>query len=209
MQSGIRWAGRSQVRESFVGQVENCEFVQEKSDHKQRSDVTPIFKANLFCTKGMYYLVKLKYTFRTKSFLLLHGSQIVKGAPLKGSCSCQMRGSLDQRGSHAHGEDAFGLYPGALVQSTSVGAGGRQISKGVSVSCWPPGPISSLISIDLPHCLLPPGSPTASGANLGIALACLTVVGMCLAQELFFQILHPVQCLAQGKHTANTCGINK
>lgn len=157
MQSGIRRAGRSQVKESFVGQVENCEFVQ-KSDHKQRSDMTPIFKANLFCTKGMYYLVKLKYTFRTKSFLLLHGSQIVKGAPLKGSCSCQMRGILDQRGSHAHGEDV-GLYPGALVQSTSVGAGGRQISKGVSVSCWPSGPIGSLISIDLPHCLLPPGQP--------------------------------------------------
>ena len=77
------------------------------------------------------------------------------------------------------------------------------------MSCWPSGPISSLIYTDLPHRLLPPGSPTASGTNLGIALACLTVVGMCLAQELFFQPLHPVQCLAQGEHTANTCGINK
>lgn len=95
MQSGIRQAGRSQVRESFIGQVENCGFVYEKSDHKQKSDMTPIFKANLFCTKGMYYLVKLKYILRTKSFLLLHGSWIAKAAPLKGSCSCQMRGSLD------------------------------------------------------------------------------------------------------------------
>lgn len=54
MQSGIRGAGRSRVRESFIGQVENYGFVYEKSDCKQRSDMTPIFKANLFCTKGMY-----------------------------------------------------------------------------------------------------------------------------------------------------------
>lgn len=54
MQSGSRGTGRSRVRESFIGQVENCGFVYEKSDRKQRSDTTPIFKANLFCTKGMY-----------------------------------------------------------------------------------------------------------------------------------------------------------
>lgn len=54
MQSGIRGAGRSQVRESVIGQVENCGFVYEKSDRKQKSDMTPIFKANLFCAKGMY-----------------------------------------------------------------------------------------------------------------------------------------------------------
>lgn len=110
MQVGIKETSRPLVSEAFVDQF-RFHSKWERShqiDSEQKSDMIRLLfflKIILFCTKGVYYLLKIKYIFRTRSFHHNVENRLKKRAPLKGNCR-HLAGGGSGRGNGSAGREA-------------------------------------------------------------------------------------------------------